>query len=132
MVLEFFFLHPVSLVLICLHSATRFLDACDVLMTDPYCIGLNDPVGCDYCTKGVLDIETRCTTILDQTAHSQPLWLVNQAFGGGEHWRRTPSRGEQRAMVYLGIYSGIQGMPTMGVFGPSSECGQNCSNLRKR
>lgn len=102
--------HPVSLVLNCLHSAPDYVDAADVLMADPYCVGLHDPVGCDYCTQGVLDVETRVRTVLAETAATRPLWLVSQAFGGGEHWRRAPSPGEQRAMTYLGLVSGATGL----------------------
>ncbi len=40
----------------------------------------------------------------------KPVWLVAQAFGGVEHWPRSPTPGELRNMVYQGVVHGARGI----------------------
>ena len=46
----------------------------------------------------------------DQFQFEKAIWLVPQAFGGGEHWTREPTKAEIRAMTYLGLIEGAMGI----------------------
>ena len=106
--------HPVTLVLNCwrnpFHSIRSYAAACDVVMSDPYCIGLQQPVGCDQCSGAPVDAGRRALRFLDATNHSMPFWLVPQAFGGpDEHWARLPNPPEESAMYFLSAIAGARG-----------------------
>ena len=92
--------HPVTMVFCVSDAAARYADAMDVVMTDPYPIP-NGPV------TAVVDF---CERIRRDTRDALPLWIVPQAFGGGEGWRREPSRQEERVMTYLALIHGARGM----------------------
>ncbi len=40
----------------------------------------------------------------------KPVWLVAQAFGGVEHWPRSPTASELRNMIYQGLVGGAKGV----------------------
>lgn len=40
----------------------------------------------------------------------KPVWLVAQAFGGVEHWPRSPTATELRNMIYQGLVGGAKGV----------------------
>ncbi|HQK94279.1 MAG TPA: hypothetical protein PLD23_12280 [Armatimonadota bacterium] len=92
--------HPVTMVFCQSGAAAEYADGMDLIMTDPYPIP-NGPI------TQVVDF---CERIRTDTLDVKPLWLVPQAFGGGEWWAREPSRQEERAMVYLGLVHGVRGV----------------------
>eukprot|EP01137_Pigoraptor_chileana_P031275 Opistho-2@18878 len=106
--------HPVLVVLNCYknpyHAIEEYLPSCDVMMTDPYCISVQQPVGCDRCEGNVNDVAVRADHFMRVIAGSKPLWIVLQAFGGGEHWLRQPTAREERTMTYLAVISGATGL----------------------
>ncbi len=91
--------HPASIVFMMPHRANEFADAMDIAMTDPYPL----PAGPDMVRQHVLDLKRHFQ-------HQKSIWLVPQAFGGGEFWTRGPTRDEIRAMTYIGIVEGAKGM----------------------
>ena len=40
----------------------------------------------------------------------KPVWLIAQAFGGVEHWARSPTADELRNMIYQGLVGGAKGV----------------------
>lgn len=92
--------HPVTMVFCQAPAAARYRGGMDVCMTDPYPIP-NGPV------TQVVDF---CESIRRDLGDSMPLWVVPQAFGGGEWWRREPSRQEMRVMTYLALIHGARGI----------------------
>eukprot|EP01116_Phalansterium_solitarium_P001734 TRINITY_DN11544_c0_g1_i1.p1 TRINITY_DN11544_c0_g1~~TRINITY_DN11544_c0_g1_i1.p1 ORF type:complete len:716 (+),score=222.72 TRINITY_DN11544_c0_g1_i1:100-2148(+) len=103
--------HPTILVLNCWPSAPRYASATDIMMTDPYPIGLQQQVGCDTCGGTVLDVGLRAQHYRQQLSPSQPLWMVLQAFSGCcEHWSRDPTAREERVMTYLSLVNRATGL----------------------
>lgn len=92
--------HPVTMVFCQSAAALRYRNAMDICMTDPYPIP-NGPI------TQVVDF---CERIRGDLSDCMPLWVVPQAFGGGEWWRREPSRQEERAMTYLALIHGARGI----------------------
>ncbi len=91
--------HPASIVFMMPHRANEFGNAIDIAMTDPYPI----PAGPDMVRQHVLDLKRHFE-------YRKSIWLVPQAFGGGEFWTRGPTRGEIRVMTYTGIVEGAKGI----------------------
>lgn len=60
--------HPVTLVLNCAHSAPRYINTTDILMSDPYPIALEQAVGCDECQSKVTAVSTRIREVLHEIA----------------------------------------------------------------
>ena len=92
--------HPITMVFCQSAAAARYAEGMDVVMTDPYPIP-NGPV---------TSVRDFCRQIRGDIADAQPLWVVPQAFGGGEGWRREPSRQEERVMTYLALIHGAKGL----------------------
>jgi hypothetical protein len=92
--------HPVTMVFCQAAAAARYAKGMDICMTDPYPVP-NGPI------TSVTDF---CTSIRHDLADSMPLWVVPQTFGGGEWWRREPSRQEERVMTYLSLIHGAKGI----------------------
>jgi len=89
--------HPISVVFYQGgEHARQFRDAMDIVMADPYPIP-NGPV-------------TTVANMAEDVGRAQgwqkPLWIVPQAFGGGEAWPREPTAREQRVMTYLSLVHG--------------------------
>jgi hypothetical protein len=127
----------------------RYAGAADIIMLDPYPIGINlkranhtyGCNGCDGCLQGtVSDVATRIASVshslgrsrcfsqeeedkplhllkgkyfqqYDESSQNKELWVVLQAFGGGEgHWSRHPTATELRLQVYLSLIHGVSGV----------------------
>ena len=123
--------HPVSLVLNCAnyYFAPYTRGATDVLMVDPYPIGINatfskwgtacnatyGDCGCDDCRGELSDVSDRLDTIADyqawlDTYPRKPNWIVPQSFSGEGYWSRDPTPGEIWAMNTLAINHGAKGI----------------------
>ncbi|MCX7597626.1 MAG: hypothetical protein N2512_01975 [Armatimonadetes bacterium] len=90
--------HPVTMVFCQPAAAARYAQGMDIVMTDPYPIPNGPPtVVVDFCKR-----------IRGDVADALPLWIVPQAFGGGEWWPREPSRQEERLMTYLALIHGAR------------------------
>jgi hypothetical protein len=93
--------HPVSIVFMApFMSSKKYADALDIIMADPYPIP-------DLPATTVGE-----TTILLKTEFKgkRPLWIVPQAFGGGELWGREPTVQEIRSMTWQAIINGATGI----------------------
>jgi hypothetical protein len=93
--------HPVSIVFMApFMSSKLYADALDIVMADPYPVP-DMPVSMVGNTAGQLATEF---------AGRKPVWIVPQAFGGGEWWTREPTIQELRAMTYQAIIKGARGI----------------------
>lgn len=92
--------HPVTIVFCLPGAAARYARAMDICMTDPY------PIPHSSVTR----VKEYCERINQDLGEMLPLWVVPQAFGGGEAWRREPSRQEERVMTYLALIYGATGI----------------------
>ncbi len=91
--------HPVSVVFMHPEGAKRYEKGMDIVMTDPY------PV------PGDIKVVAKSIKRLSSEFYlEKPVWLVPQAFGGGEDWKREPTAGEIRSMTYMGILEGARGI----------------------
>lgn len=93
--------HPVTIVFYQGGAHARRFERClDIVMGDPYPIP-DGPV-------------TRVASMADELSAAydgrKPLWIVPQAFGGNEWWRREPTAQEQRVMTYLALNHGARGI----------------------
>ncbi len=92
--------HPCTQVFADRGRAAAYLGGMDIIMADPYPIP-NAPV-----TR-----VAETTRFLNEAiGNSIPLWIVPQAFGGGEWWAREPSPDEERVMTYLALIHGATGI----------------------
>lgn len=91
--------HPVTIVF-CrgAEDALNFSAATDIVMADPYPI----PRG------SVTSVSKTADAFNEAFDLRKPLWIVPQAFGGGEWWEREPTAGEQRVMTYLALVHGAR------------------------
>jgi len=112
--------HPITLVLNCAHSAAYYSRCTDIVMADPYPIGLQHAVGCDECKGDVSDVSIRIQEVLATINYSKPFWIVPQSFGGVQHWIREPTPLEERAMTYLALIYGARGIQYYNGFPMSS------------
>jgi hypothetical protein len=93
--------HPVSMVFMApFLSSKKYANALDIVMADPYPVPDN-PVGQAGDITGQLKSE--------YTA-KKPVWMVLQAFGGGEWWGREPSLQELRSMTWQSVIRGATGI----------------------
>jgi hypothetical protein len=93
--------HPVSVVFMApFISSKNYSDALDIVMADPYPI----PNGS---VSQVGDVAKQLRTEFEG---KKPVWLVPQAFGGGEWWEREPTIQEMRSMTYQAIVNGARGI----------------------
>ncbi len=92
--------HPITMVFMTPREAWRYAGAMDIVMADPY------PVP----TRPVTEVEY-VTRMLNKALYpGTPVWIVPQAFGGGEHWRREPTPAEMRVMTWLALLNGARGI----------------------
>lgn len=92
--------HPVTMVFMAPSQAWRYAGAMDIVMADPYPIP-NAPV----------TVVGKITRLLEKTFYpDKPVWIVPQAFGGNENWKREPTPGELRVMTYLALINGARGI----------------------
>ena len=92
--------HPCSIVFVNLAKAPAYANATDIVMHDPYPIP-NHPVTM---------VAERTRQTREAFGDGVPLWIVPQAFGGGEAWRREPTAAEERVMTYLALINGANGI----------------------
>ena len=92
--------HPVTMVFLNAGAAQRFAAAVDVAMVDPYPIPNAPPAS----------IGPAVAAARRGPGARMPVWLVGQAFGGGEHWTREPTARELRLMTWLAIVEGATGV----------------------
>jgi hypothetical protein len=93
--------HPVTVVFMAPFMSSRlYAEALDIVMADPY------PVP-DSPVSMVADITGKLTA---EFAGRKPVWIVPQAFGGGEWWGREPTLQELRSMTYQSIVKGATGI----------------------
>ena len=92
--------HPVYLVNNRPHTYAAYSDASDILAIDVYPIP-NYPIS----QVGNYMEQARWTSL-----ERKPVWLIAQAFGGVEHWARSPTATELRNMIYQGLVGGAKGV----------------------
>lgn len=91
--------HPISIVFMMPERANEFENAMDIAMTDPYPVpGPIEKVG-----EAVAQLRKHFR-------YKKGIWLVPQAFGGGEMWKREPSPRELKAITYTGLVEGAMAM----------------------
>jgi hypothetical protein len=93
--------HPVSIVFMApFLTSVKYADALDIVMADPYPIP-------DLPASMVGEVAGK----LKKEFHGEkPVWIVPQAFGGGELWSREPSLQEIRSMTYQSVINGATGI----------------------
>ncbi len=93
--------HPVSIVFMApFMSSRKYSDAMDIVMADPY------PVpGSSITMVGTITSQLR-----NEFNGRKSVWIVPQAFGGGELWEREPTIQEVRSMTYQAIVNGARGI----------------------
>ena len=102
--------HPVSIVFMApFMSSVQYTGAMDIVMADPYPVPVS-PVTMAGDVAGQLSGEFR---------GKKPVWIVPQAFGGGEWWEREPTLQEIRAMTYQSIIKGATGIQFFVRQGPN-------------
>ncbi len=116
--------HPVSIVFMTPSRAREYADAMDIVMADPY------PVP----TYPVTDVGMVTRRLKKEFLMEKPVWIVPQAFGGNEWWRREPTAGEIRTMTYQALVKGATGIQYFvrhgSNFFPKSVIAWNeCSNI---
>ena len=93
--------HPVSVVFMApFLSSVKYADAMDIVMADPY------PVP-EFPVTMVGNVASQLVKAFEG---QKPVWIVPQAFGGGELWRREPTLQEIRSMTYQAIINGARGI----------------------
>ena len=93
--------HPVSIVFMApFLSAKKYANALDIVMADPYPIP-------DLPASIVGDVADKLKKVF---YGEKPVWIVPQAFGGGELWGREPSVQEIRSMTYQSVINGATGI----------------------
>jgi hypothetical protein len=103
--------HPVSIVFTApFLSSKKYTDALDIVMADPY------PVP----TGSVTQVGDITAQLRSEFEGKRPVWIVPQAFGGGEWWGREPTFQEMRTMTYQSIVNGATGIQYFIRHGPNS------------
>ncbi|MBK7628223.1 MAG: hypothetical protein IPJ16_13685 [Bacteroidales bacterium] len=93
--------HPVSVVITApFMQARRYTKGLDILMADPYPLP-------ELQASFVGDITGQLKELV---SGKKPLWIVPQAFGGGEIWKREPTIQEIRSMTWQAIINGAGGI----------------------
>jgi len=121
--------HPVTIVFMAPHaSAKQYSNALDIVMADSYPVP-DLPITIFGNIAGQLSREFM---------GRKPVWMVPQAFGGGEIWSREPTLQEIRSMTYQAIINGARGIQYfirqgLNFFPKStatwSECGRMASEI---
>jgi hypothetical protein len=116
--------HPVSIVFMApFLSSRRYENSLDIVMADPYPLP-------DLPVTLVGDVAGQ---LHEQFEGKRPVWMVPQAFGGGELWKREPTYQEIRSMTWQSIIRGATGIQYFVRQGPNyfpksastwSECGR--------
>jgi len=103
--------HPVSVVFMApFLESKKYADALDIVMADPY------PVP----NSSILQVGDVTDKLRSEFDGKKPVWIVPQAFGGGEWWGREPTAREVRNMTYQAIINGSRGIQFFVRHGPNS------------
>jgi hypothetical protein len=93
--------HPVSIVFMApFLSSKKYSAAFDIVMADPYPIP-------DNSSSLPGDVASQLKA---EFRGKMPVWIVPQAFGGGELWGREPTIHEIRSMTWQSIINGATGI----------------------
>lgn len=93
--------HPVAIVFMAPFLASRrYSNALDIVMADPYPLP-------DHPVTMPGDVAAQLRT---EFKGKRPIWIVPQAFGGGELWSREPTIQEIRSMTWQSIINGATGI----------------------
>jgi hypothetical protein len=93
--------HPVSIVFMApFLSSKKYVNALDIVMADPYPLP-------DLPVSMVGDVAAQ---LKEEFRGRKPVWIVTQAFGGGELWSREPTIQEIRSMTWQSIIKGATGI----------------------
>lgn len=92
--------HPTSLVVGNPENAGRYAGACDIIMNDPYPIPW----------APIAAVGEATDRMVRETGGKLPVWVVLQAFGSQEVWRREPLPAEARVMAYQALIHGANGI----------------------
>jgi hypothetical protein len=93
--------HPVSIVFMApFLSSRKYSNSMDIVMADPY------PVP----DLPVTYTGNAASSLVREFSGKKPVWIVPQAFGGGELWSREPTRQEIRSMTYQSVINGATGI----------------------
>jgi hypothetical protein len=93
--------HPVSIVFMApFLSSKKYMNAFDIVMADPYPIP-------DLPVSLVGDVTGK---LKEEYTGKRPVWMVQQAFGGGEIWGREPTPQEIRTMTWQSVIKGATGI----------------------
>lgn len=93
--------HPVSIVFMAPYlTAKKYSAALDIVMADPY------PVP-EHPIELPGDVADQ---LKKEFSGKKPVWIVPQAFGGGELWSREPTIQEVRSMTWQSIINGATGI----------------------
>lgn len=116
--------HPVSIVFAApFMNSKNYSDALDIVMADPYPV----PNG------SLLQVGNITSQLIKEFEGKKPVWIVPQAFGGGEWWEREPTIQEIRNMTYQAVVNGARGIQYFIRHGPNlfpksvpvwNECGR--------
>jgi hypothetical protein len=102
--------HPVSIVFMApFRSSGKYINALDIVMADPY------PVP----DAPVTMIGNVTAQLKSMFYGKKPVWIAQQAFGGGEWWWREPTIQEVRTMTYQAIIRGATGIQYFVRQGPN-------------
>jgi len=92
--------HPVAVVFMTPKKSRKFANAFDIAMADPYPI----PSG------NILDVGRTAYYLSNEYFLEKSPWIVPQAFGGGEWWKREPTKKELRMITYHAIINKAVGI----------------------
>ena len=93
--------HPVSIVFMApFLTSKKYTAAFDIVMADPYPIP-------DNSTSMPGEVASQLKV---EFKGKRPVWIVPQAFGGGELWSREPTIQEIRSMTWQSIINGATGI----------------------
>lgn len=116
--------HPVSIVFMApFTDARKYENSLDIVMADPYPLP-------DLPVTLVGNVANQLSR---EFSAKKPVWMVPQAFGGGELWSREPTHQELRSMTWQAIVRGATGIKYFVRQGPNffpksssawAECGR--------
>ena len=92
--------HPVSIVFMKPQKSREYTEALDIIMADPYPIPEHN----------ILDVGNTTGNLTKEFFLEKSVWIVPQAFGGGEHWKREPTKQELRMISYHAVINQAVGV----------------------
>jgi hypothetical protein len=93
--------HPISIVFMApFLSSKKYINALDIVMADPYPLP----------ELPVSFVGEVAAQLKSEFNGKRPVWIVPQAFGGGELWQREPTIQEIRSMTWQSLIKGATGI----------------------